>query len=131
MRKVDMPADNAAQLMTPAQETRLNAATTWVPLTLVASVVAIVVWGTWSLSSERTQIYARIDQISSQVQSLTTTVGQLADVIGKPNTGAYTRQDFILDCLRSEIANPNWKCIYSGVNVSSVARHGYGFEKEK
>jgi len=117
-----MPSPNAAHTMTPAQETRLNAATTWVPLTLVASVVAVVVWGTWSLSSERTQIYARIDQISSQVESLTTTVGQLADVIGKPNAGAYTKQDFILDCLRSEIANANWKCVYSGVSESEAKR---------
>jgi hypothetical protein len=122
VRKVDMPADNAAHLMTPAQETRLNAATTWLPLTLVASVVAIVVWGTWSLSSERTQIYARIDQVSNPVQSLTTTVGQLADVIGKPNAGAYTKQDFILDCLRSEIANANWKCIYSDADERVIAR---------
>lgn len=99
--------------MSPEQELKLRTATTWIPLTLVGTIIATVIYGTWVLSTERSQIYGQIGRISDDVKALTETVNTLAQTISKPNNLTFTRQDWIMDCLRTQIANPAWKCIYS------------------
>jgi hypothetical protein len=99
--------------MSPEQELKLRTATTWIPLSLVGAVVGLFVYGAWTLSNERSQIYGQIGQVSNDVKALTATVNKLADAYSKPNNLAFTRQDWIMDCLRAQIANPSWKCIYA------------------
>lgn len=104
---------NAKSGMTQDQEMKLRTATTWIPLTLLGTIVIGAIGGTWVLSSERNQIYGQIGQISNDVKALTETVNTLAKTVSTPNNLVFTRQDWVMDCLRTQIANPQWKCIYA------------------
>lgn len=110
---MDDRASRAKSGMSPEQELKLRTATTWIPLSLVAVIVGSLVYGAWTLSNERSQIYGQIGQVSADVKSLANTVDKLTEAIAKPNNLAFSRQDWIMDCLRAQIANPNWKCIYA------------------
>jgi hypothetical protein len=110
---MDERSQRAKSGMSPEQELKLRTATTWIPLSLVAVIVGSLVYGAWTLSNERSQIYGQINQVSSDVKSLAETVKSLTETITKPNNLAFSRQDWIMDCLRTQIANPAWKCIYS------------------
>jgi len=99
--------------MTPDQEVKLKTATTWIPLTLVVSIIGLVVYATWVLSQERSQIYGQIGQVSADVKGLSENVKDLAIAINRPNATTMTKQEWMLDCLRLQIANPNWTCLYS------------------
>lgn len=98
--------------MTPAQETKLNVATTWVPVTLVVSIVGLAIWAALALSGERAAIYKQIDQVSANVNNLASTVQRLTEAIGRPDSSGMSRDQWIMDCLRLQIANPTWTCIY-------------------
>lgn len=99
--------------MTPDQELKLKTATTWIPLGLVATIVATLVYAAWTLSNERSQIYSQIGQVSADVKSVAATVEKLVETVSRPNSLAFTKQEWIMDCLRAQIANPAWKCIYA------------------
>lgn len=103
--------------MTPQQEVRLNTATTWLPLTLVGGIIGVAIYGAWALSTERSTIYGQIGQVSAEVRALTANVQRLTDAIGRPDSNSFTRQEWIMDCLRAQILNPNWSCPY-GPSVS-------------
>lgn len=117
---------NQANAMTPEQEIKLRSATTWIPLTIVVGLISTVIYGTWALSQERAQIYGQINQINTNVQSLAATVEKLTEAIAKPNSLAFTRHDWIMDCLRTQIANPTWKCIYSDAQHANGSEHAKG-----
>lgn len=102
--------------MTRDQELKLRTATTWIPLTLVGSIVILVMYATWALSNERAQIYGQIAQVSQDVQSLAKSMQTLTETVTKPNSLAFSRNDWIMDCLRMQIANPNWRCPYAAVS---------------
>ncbi len=110
------------QALSAAQELKLKTATTWIPLTLVASIIAIVMYSTWVLSNERAALYGRIDQVSIDVKNVTLTVNKLAELVNRTNPDIFTRTDWVIDCLRLQIANPNWKCVYSEGPGSSRAK---------
>jgi hypothetical protein len=106
--------------MTPEQEVKVKAATTWIPLTLVCSVVVFAVVAAWQLSNERNNLYGRIGetdgkitQVSNDLRSLAETVRALASAVGKPNLGNITREQLVIDCLRTQIMNKDWKCLYA------------------
>lgn len=106
--------------MTPSQEFKLNAATTWVPATLVFTFIGFAIWGTWQFSAERSAIYqrfgdqdGRIERVNESIRSLAEAVRGLNENLGRPNTVNVTRHQLLIDCLRSQILNPSWKCLYN------------------
>lgn len=101
------------QALSREQELKLRTATTWIPLTLVGTIVAVIMYATWTLSTERSQIYGRIDQVSNDVKAVIATVNRLAEIVNRTNPDILTQTDWKIDCLRLQILNPSWKCIYS------------------
>lgn len=87
---------------------------------MVGTILGVIIYGTWTLSNERSQIYGQIGMVSNDVKALAATVKQLTDAISKPNSQNLTRQEWIMDCLRMQIANPNWKCIYAEPGMNYV-----------
>lgn len=105
--------------MTPEQDMKLRTATTWIPLAQFFGAVVFACGLVWWISNERSEIHNRVTQVSNDVQRLTVTVDKLVETISKPNSMAFSRQEWIMDCLRMQIANPSWKCPYADVNGSS------------
>lgn len=118
-----MTARHHANAMTPEQETKLRTATTWIPLAQFFGAVLFVAAFVWWTANERSGIHGRIDQVSNDVTRLAKLVENLTESINKPNNQAFSRQEFIMDCLRTQIANPSWKCIYADPS-SSHAKTG-------
>lgn len=104
--------------MTPAQETKLNTATTWIPLAQLITIVLFSCGLVWWISNERSEIHSRITTVSNDVRSIAVTVDKLADAIAKPNSTAFSRQDWVMDCLRMQILNPSWKCPYAEMGAA-------------
>lgn len=109
--------------MTPAQETKLHTATTWIPLAQLIGAVVFMSGLVWWISNERSEIHTRITTVSNDVQRLTGVVEKLTDAISKPNSQAFTRNDWINDCLRMQIMNPSWRCPYAEVFNGNASNH--------
>lgn len=99
--------------MTPKEETIVKAGSVWFPAAMVVSMILGVVYFTSLVSTERASINGRIDTISENVKQLTINVSQLANAVHNPSRDGYTKQQWIVDCLRAQIINPTWKCPYA------------------
>lgn len=97
----------------------LRAGSLWFPLAMVVAIIGFVITLTWVLSSERNQIYGRIDTLAGTMQALangqtalTATVERIASRIGTPDQNSLTRQQWLIECLQMQISNVGWFCPY-------------------
>lgn len=77
------------------------------PIAAIVGVIGFFVWITW----EGAQVNTKIEKLGENVTVLSRTVEKIVEAIDPLKRGpTWTIQDQTIWCLRTQIANPNWKC---------------------
>lgn len=77
------------------------------PIATLIGVISFFVWITW----EGAQVNTKIEKLGENVSMLSKTVETVVQAIDPLKRGpTWTVQDQTVWCLRTQIANPNWKC---------------------
>lgn len=96
-----------------ADERRLDVRNIWMNAATIVAVVGMAIYFTWALSGERTLIYAQIGDNAEKIDRLAKSIDQLVTKLDSGTEKRFTKEAWMIECLRHQILNPDWKCEYA------------------
>lgn len=102
--------------MSPDEHRMLKISSIYMPLAMVVSVIAGAIYFTNLVSTERSAIYSEIGGVRNEVSKLAETVERFIVStdrrLAEGTNDRYTRHNYVIDCLKHQILNPEWTCLY-------------------
>lgn len=93
------------------QDMMISTGRLYAPVGLI--ITAFLALGTvvWNSSARYTEINKKIEDQSTEIETLRKTMERIESFMSQHSKGrAWTYEDHLVWCLRTQIANPEWKC---------------------